>query len=182
MADPICATGCAGSLPPVSFDDCAPLVKTGQIEFIYLTPVGNPLSSWDVVTEWSARLDNAAVAADAIIALRVIGDRPVPSANVIEISGKRKVRGNKDFVLNFRIDDASIENHEMVRQLECGANFLMVGYKTCEGIDMYGHPDGIPVYVSVDLTIPEDDADIVTYPGTIEWSAKFTEERIVSPI
>jgi len=179
--DPICPTDCTTSLPVVSFDTCNPEVQDAQIDRIYLTNVGNPLTDWTQVSEWNGRLDQTGTASgDEIRYLNVIGDKPKPSANIRDISLKRKIIGQKDHTINFIIDEMNAVNHEFIRQLECGGNFL-VWYRTCGGL-LFGGNSGIEGFVEADMVIPQGADEIITGEGTITWKARFTEERIVSPI
>ena len=180
MALPTCPTGCAAELPIVSFDECNPEVCDAQISKVYMTNVGNPLTDWTDPVEWGTRLSNSAVAADAIRTLNVVGSKDKPSSNIKEISLKRKVIGQKDHTVNLKVDECSDLNHEAVRQLECGGNYLF-WYETLGG-KLFGSTDGITAFIELDMIIPESSDEIITYDGTLTWKAKFTEERIDSPI
>ena len=180
MPDPVCPTDCSATLPPLSFDDCNPEINDAQIDRIFFTNVGNPLVDWTNATEWNGRLSQTGTNGDAIRELCVIGEKPRPTSNKRDISKGRKVIGKKDHVLNFRIDDTSQDNHDAIRQLECGGNILF-WYTTLGGL-MYGGTEGIEAQITMDNVIVEDDNEIIEIQGELEWTRKFTEERIPSPI
>lgn len=178
---PTCATGCEdalATLPGFAFSECAPEINAGEIEKIYLGIPGNPFTNWALATEWNARL--ISTTATKITAVTVIGDKPKPTVNSQPISGGRTVKLESDHVLNFLIDESSAANHEAVRQLECGGQFL-AWYVTSGGL-LFGGNAGIGVSIEAGMVIPNTRADKITYQGSMTWKAKFTEERIISPI
>lgn len=177
---PICPEDCGDNSAQVEFDECAPEVHEGQIAKIYRTNVGNPLVDWTDPLEWAARLDDTAASADAILTFHVIGDKPAPTSTPIDISLGRKALGKKEHVINYAVDETNDTNHEFLRTNECGGNALF-WYETLEGL-LFGGTEGIEATMFMDMVIPESDTELITFSGTIEWKAKFTEERIVSPI
>lgn len=179
--EPVCATGCADALavmPAVKFDDSCPEVNQGEITAIYLALRGNGFTDWKLATEWTTKL--AAIDNTKIIKLTVIGDKPKPAANQLDISNGRKVTLPKDHVVNFTIDETNKENHEAIRTLQCGGNFD-AWYETSGGL-MFGGNEGLPVSLEADMSIPRERGGLMVYEGTMTWKAKYTEERIVSPI
>ena len=167
-----------GQTPPiirVSFDECNPEVCDAQISKVYMTNVGNPLTDWTDPVEWGTRLSNSAVAADAIRTLNVVGSKDKPSSNIKEISLKRKVIGQKDHTVNLKVDECSDLNHEAVRQLECGGNYLF-WYETLGG-KLFGSTDGITAFIELDMIIPESSDEIITYDGTLTWKAILLSNR-----
>jgi hypothetical protein len=179
--NPTCATGCDNALdqlPDWSFSECAPEVNAGEIEKIYMGIPGNVFTDWKLATEWNTRLTSTT--ATKLVVLTVLGEKPRPTQNSKDISGGRKVQLDSDHVLNFTIDETNAANHEAVRQLECGGQFLF-WYETSGGL-MFGGNDGIQASIAAGMVIPLSRKDSLTYQGSISWSAKFTEERIVSPI
>lgn len=177
---PVCPTSCASTLPPVEYDECNPEINGAQVAKVYVTNIGNPLVDWTNPLEWQGRLDNNAIAADAILTLHVIGSKPVPTGNEVEISLGRKIVGKKTHVLNVKIDETNNTNHEFLRQNECGGNYL-VWYETIDGL-MFGGTEGIVASLLLDMNIAESAEDNIVYEGKFEWKSKFTEERIQSPL
>lgn len=177
---PTCPTDCGDNLPPVEFDECAPVINEGRIDKIYLTNVGNPLADWTDAVEWGARLDNSAAAANSILTLNVIGEKPEPTENEQEISLGRKIVGNKTHIVNYAIDETNDTNHEFMRQNECAGQYLM-WYETSGGL-LFGGTEGIEVSFTSNMIIPQSAEELITYSGKAEWKSRFTEERIPSPI
>ena len=180
MPIPTCPTSCSANLPPVEFDECNPETNGAQVAKVYMTNIGNPLIDWTNPLEWQARLNNLAPAADSIITLHVIGSKPVPTTNEKEISLGRKVAGQKTHILTVKIDETNITNHNFLRENECGGNYLM-WYETLDG-KLYGGTEGIIASLLLDLNIAESSDELTIFEGKFEWKAKFTEERIDSPI
>jgi hypothetical protein len=179
--NPVCATGCDNaleSLPAWNFSECAPEVNAGEIESIFMGVPGNAFTDWKSAAEWNARLTS--LTATKLVRLTVSGEKPKPTGNSKDISGGRKIQLDSDHVLNFTIDETSEANHDAIRQLECGGQFLF-WYETSGGL-MFGGNDGILASISAGMVIPKSRKDALTYEGSLTWSAKFTEERIVSPI
>ena len=177
---PTCPTGCGDNLPPVDFDDCAPEINEGRIDYIYLTNVGNPLADWTNAVEWNGRLDNTAAAPDAILTLTVTGEKPEPTVNEQEISLGRKITASKTHVVTAIIDETNAINHEFLRQNECSGQYLM-WYQTSGG-KLFGGTEGIEISLVGDMIIPLSDEELINFALKAEWKAKFTEERIDSPI
>lgn len=177
---PTCPSGCGDNLPAVDFDECAPEINEGRIDKIYLTNVGNPLTDWTDALEWQGRLDDTAANANSIITLIVTGEKPEPTVNEQTISLGRKIVASKTHVINASIDETNAINHEFIRQNECSGQYLM-WYETSGG-KLFGGTEGIPVSLTGDMIIPLSDEELITYSLKAEWKAKFTEERIDSPI
>jgi hypothetical protein len=175
----ICSATCDTQLPPVDFDICNPQVKFGQISTIYITNIGNPLTDETDGTEWYTRLNLLAANPAKIIALDVIGSKPVAEATIIDISKNRKVQGNKNHTVNIKIDDLSQANYEMMRAFECGKT-LLVWYETLEG-ELFGGAAGIEASILLNHMIPESANDLQDIEGTLTWRSKFHPCRTTMP-
>ncbi len=176
---PNCPIGCATELPVVSFSDCAPDTNAAQIRFLYITNRGNPLTDWTQANEWESRISNSSTNANAIRRLRVVGDKPRPEAQEKKISGGRTIKGKKNHVVNFEIDETNNDNYALIRQLECGNSYSM-WYGTESSL--YGGNDGIVASISMDDVIDKDDQALELFVGDAKWSAQFHPERIDNPI
>lgn len=175
-----CPTDCANYLPPVDFSYCDPNVDFGEIERIYLTGIGQGLSDWTDAAEWATRLDNATEDDNTKIrTLFVSGDQPPAESNETEISLCRTVYSEKDFTINFDIDETNITNNDMMRRLECGGTFLMW---YAAGQYMYGGTDGIEVQINVNNNITRGCNELNLISGTTKWQAKHHPEKIVNPL
>ena len=180
MPIPTCPVDCDSILPVVAFDECAPEVNDAQIQKIYLTNKGNPLVDVTDLVEWTARLSNHGVTADAIRTLHVIGSKGAPSSETKAISLGRTLASKKAHEVAFKVDETNAINHEFVRQSECGGQFTM-WYETSGGL-IFGGNEGIDVSIVLDMVIGESDSDLILLEGKATWKAKFTEERALSPL
>lgn len=180
MPTPTCATDCDSVLPAVEFDECQPEVNDGQIYKLYVTNIGNPFTDITDLSEWTPRLDNTGAAAEAVITLNVIGSKPVPTSEEKEISLGRKITSKKAHTVPFKIDETNAINHEFLRSLECGGNYLF-WYETSGGL-IFGGNEGIKGSFILDMEIPESETDFITLTGKADWKSKFTEERALSPL
>jgi hypothetical protein len=179
--NPVCSTGCADTvngLPTFKHDLCAPEVNVGEIENIYIGLRGEPFTDVESATEWTTRL--ASTTSTKLVKMVVMGDKPKPASNVKEISGNRKIQLPKDHVVNFTIDETNAENHEAIRQLQCGGNFN-AWYETSGGL-LFGGNEGLEVFIEADMVIPRSRGENLVYEGSMAWKANFLEERVVSPI
>lgn len=175
-----CPTDCENYVPPVEFSFCDPNVEFGEIERIYITGLGNGLADWTDAAEWATRLDNTTEDDDTVIrTLYVAGDQPPAEANEREISLCRMVYSEKDFTINFDIDEVNITNNDFMRLLECGGQFTM-WYATPEY--MYGGTDGITVRFNINNNITRGCNEINLISGTAKWQAKHHPEKIANPL
>lgn len=179
----ICPIDCNSEVPIVDFSLCAPETNNGQVEIVYLTNIGYPLSDWNNLSEWNSRLSNTSTAPDAIRTLNVIGDKPLPESQIKIISRNRRVVGNSVHTLNLRIDETNQINHDFIRGLQCGGNYL-IWYQDSNG-NLFGGQvgsDGIVAFINLGMVIPESRDELEVYQGTAIWDAKFTEDRTDSPM
>jgi hypothetical protein len=178
--DITCPTGCSVELPEVEFDLCNPDVHYGQISDIFITNVGNPLVDETSPSEWAARLALPNSNPSKILDLFVIGSKPAAEGTDVEISKGRTVTGNKNHTVNFRIDEVSDKNYNMMRQFECGKTVLG-WYKTYEG-KLYGGNKGIVMSIKMNHAIPENASELETIEGTLTWKAKHHPCRTDYPL
>lgn len=176
----ICPTDCTTAVPVVSFSECAPQVILGQINKVYLANVGHPMVNWADPAEWAARIDNASTDPDAIRELTVIGEKPRPEANAVDISNGRKAYGNRNYTLNVTIDDNSDDNYNFARYTGCNGTYLM-WYATIGGY-LYGNNAGIKASFILDEVNPVGPNDFATLQGEITWKSKLAPVRMLSPI
>lgn len=181
MSVPSCPSNCSTSVPAVNFNNCAPEINNGNIQWIYFTNVGYALTDYADATEWTARRDQTNTAANAIRTLRVNGDFPVPGKNEKEISGGRIIQGPKDFSINFDVDETNIENYQALRALECETGDKLFWFETRDGL-LFGDNSGIKASILWDMLIPRAYGDIILYPGLIKWKSQFHPARTTSPI
>ena len=176
---PTCTTV---DIPAVVADFCAPNINFGEIDKIYFTNDGAPLTDWNDLAEWNTRLDNADVTADntKIRCLHVIGDKPAPERSEIEFSQGRKAYTEADHSINIRVDETGDENYALVQWLEENAGQqLRIWYQA--GKYLYGGNTGILALLTLDDIIPESDDELNTFNGTVSWEGKHPD-RIVNPM
>jgi len=176
--DIVCTDACSDNLPAVEFSICAPEINQGEIDAIFVTNVGNPLTDETDAAEWATRM--AAIGATKIIELHVIGDKPAPEENNIMISRNIEVPGNKGHVINVEIQQTNQVNYDFLRAMECGKQVL-VWYRTSGGL-LYGGAAGIPGSLKLNEIITKSRKEIITFQGTFKWSAKHHPCRTLSPI
>lgn len=179
MTELICPTGCENELPELSMSECNPEVDFGEISFIYITNVDNPLSDVSDVSEWNERLSNDSTDVDAIRYLYVAGDKPPAEVNELKISLCRTIYSEKTHTVNFDIDETNVINHDAMRQFQCGGTFL-VWYATPNYL--YGGNNGIEVEVKIDQNITRGCTELNLFPGTLKWQNKDYPEVIANPL
>lgn len=183
MSLPNCPQGCESNIPVVEFDKCSPDVKNGQIEYIFITKLGEPLVNWRSELEWDSRIDNSGSAANAIRMLTVIGEMPIPESSEKEISSGRKVQGVRKFIINADIDEMNDTNHNLIRELQCNSGKRLVWFQTRDGL-LFGDTSGVEANIKADIIIPKSYTDLILGQLVIEWdgNGNILPERITSPI
>ena len=169
MTEVICPTGCDNELPELSMSDCNPEVDFGEIGWIYLTNVDNPLTDWTDIGEWNPRLNNTSTDTDAIRFFYVAGDKPPAEVNESKISLCRTVYSEKTHTVNFDIDETNNTNYDAMRQIECGGTYL-AWYATPN--KLYGGNAGIEVEIGMNHNITRGCTEINLIPGTLKWQNK----------
>jgi hypothetical protein len=179
-----CPASCAdaaAAIPVFKFDECAPEINGGEIQKIYLAPIGQPFTDVESASEWTTRLAAAANAATKLTVLHVIADKPKPTGQTKEVSLGRKITLGKDHVVNATVDETTIENHKAFSQIsQCGGRFLM-WYETSGGL-VFGGNKGIKVSIDADMIVPRSKGDSITWDLVLSWNTRETEQRTVSPI
>lgn len=179
---PTCTTDCTAALAVTKSSKCAPIIVGSEIVRVFVAKAtAAPLADWKLATEWTARISDTDVTNDDVIrAIPVIGDKPAPAPINRDISnGRRQVLG-KDHTVNMTIDDLSDENYAFMQTLECGGQYKF-WYETAGGY-IYGGNNGVLVNLNFDDILNRGRDEIETLAGTATWRAKFTPERVKSPI
>lgn len=181
---PPCPTTCAGTLGAVDFNDCAPEVHFGEIEWLYLWVLGEHPFATDAEyispAHWAGHISEAGVAVDAIRAFHVIGEMPEPEQTETPISGDRTIIGFKKFVLNLEIDETNDVNYNFLLLSECGGKYSGA-FETADGI-LYGDPHGISVSIKMNQVIPRERSGVVKIMAKVTWTSKNHPGRMISPI
>ena len=176
---PPCPSTCSGSVPEVSFNECAPEYHWGEISKIYLSE-SDFVGFTDVsdLAEWLANLHDSGD--DKIRTLIVIGELPEPETTEVPTSGDRIAIGYKTFNLNFIIDETNDANYNFLLMSECGGKYL-IWYETSDGM-LYGGNDGIEVSLRMNQIIPRERTAIVTLSGKFSWKSLQSPFRCESPL
>lgn len=175
-----CPDNCSFALQTFKFSECAPKVKEGGICNIFLRNVGNPLVNWESLTEWTDNIDNTSTDADAIRALTVTGDVPLPESTEKTISHQRIIKLSKKRTANAKIDDDSDDNYDAMRQLQCGGSYL--AWILTNGGDLYGGNSGIQVTIDTDEVIPESIEENTYINLVLKWQERISPLRIAAPM
>lgn len=180
---PTCASAV---LPAVNFNFCDPDVRFGQIERVYVTRAGtgDVFTDWEDASEWATRIDNDAVipgsGAAPIRELTGIGGLAEATVTETDISGGRKTSSVPQQVINFNIDELSLENITAARTYQQSpAATHKIWFKS--GGLMYGGGDGIDVSLVSNLVIPEGKTEVSKINYKFKWEG-YIPSAIVSPI
>lgn len=189
----VCASGCAETLSAVKSSICNPETRRGEISRIFIGRRGNPFDAPATPvtgTEvndpdaWTARIDQSAVAADAIVIIHVIGEKARPEEEELEMSLGRKKVLKRTHTVSFVSDEFNDENHDFFRATECGGIFD-VWYETSDGL-LFGNADGVEIGIQASIkagmVIPRERSGAIVWEGELTWEAKHTETFIDSPV
>ena len=183
MAEVICPTGCEDALPIFSFDDCAPEFNRSEIRWLYLSlPTAESFTDVEDPTEWATRLVDelpAEPTGDEIIAVRVIGSKPLATANEI-VTSHGTVNFNPEHSITFRIDDTNQANYDAMRLIQCGLK-LKFWYGTTGG-KIYGGNDGVIGSFTIGDQLDEGEDSLEIFSGTVTWRSQQDPDRGENPI
>lgn len=181
MSNPLCPNDCDQPLQEVEFDECAPEINLSEIKRLFIGKKNTPaFNNWAQAQEWTERISPTANEATSLRELTVIGDKPAPSNVQKNISNARIIQVGKDHTINFSVDDVSDKNYDFARATECGTK-VRIWYETMGG-KMYGGNKGILAYLVMDLVLARGTEEIEAINGVVTWRAKFSPERVDSPI
>lgn len=177
---PTCPTECSGSLNSVAFNECAPELHYGEVEWLYVARAdASDFTDITNIAEWTPRLSEDSVDADAIRPIHVIGEMPEPEQNELTISGDRIVTGYKTFTLSFEIDETNDTNYEFLLNTECNLRYK-IWFATADGM-LYGGNEGIEAVIKLNQIIPRERTELVKFTGNVKWKSKFSPLRCTNP-
>jgi len=183
LVDPTCVSDCESEeLPVISSSVCNPTIDLSEIDHIYATQIGNPLTLVTDLVEWTGRLDDTAgdpAVPGAIRTIPVIGEYPAPETNEVNISLDRTVNGITKHTINFDVDDLSDEMYEFMRSTFCNNTWL--AWFTA-GSYIYGGNAGIQARISMKPSISKGREEPNKLIGTVVWKTKFPPERADNPM
>jgi len=169
------------SIPPFTTNEGSPVVHFGQITDLLLADLGNPLSAL-TQTALDVRTDNTTVVGTEIRMIPVIGDKPAPESNAVDISHHRKYKTPRKHVINFKIDETDDVNYTfMNKMIEDGVTKVLAWY-IVDSSKFYGGKDGIEVSIALDHVIPESGDELETIIGTLEWTSNTYPARADYPL
>lgn len=169
-------------LPIVSFDDCAPEIKSSQLQKLYVALYTAPaFTNWKNGNQWAARISADSQDANAIRELTIIGDVPAPSASEKDVSGGRKIAVNTEYTVNFDIDDTRPLNYEFVRASQCGIGLKVRAWYYTGGGMLFGGNSGIRATMRINPVYGRGD-EIEKYTGTLKWYENESPERTENPV
>lgn len=177
---------CASAiLPPVSFDECNPSIRFGQIKTVFITrdTSADVLTSASSLTEWNTRINATTTipgtGAAPIRKLTVIGSLSEPEVTETDVSGDRKKYSAPKYTLPAKIDELSIENYAMANDIAAanGAQFKM--WFLSGGL-LFGGNSGISVSCKMNPVIPEGKTEVSYLQAQFTWEGVMADP-IVSP-
>lgn len=170
----------AEELPQVDFDFCNPETGLSEIRRIFIGRIsGGGFEDWTNPVEWAQRISEDSMCADAIRAMYVIGDKPIPASLRALISMDRKKTISKEHTVNATIDEVNDTNHAFVTEMK--GKYYRLWYETAGGY-MFGGNDGIIASIDADMVLARGLGEIMVYLLTATWKNLRTEDRIASPI
>ena len=175
---PPCPTGCAGSVTPVEFDNCAPEFHWGEVAKVYLGPT--TIAAFDVTSlvAWSANLSDTV--ADKIRTLITLGDLPEAESTETPASGDRIAYGFKKFSLNFQIDETNDANYMFHQMLECNGQYKL-WFESSDGV-LFGGNDGLLVSIKSNYIVPAERSAMQIIKAVATWKSLHSPARSLSPM
>lgn len=177
-----CPAGCAGALPSVLFDKCAPDARISEITRL-LVGAGNaaPFVDPTSAAEWAGRLSQAAVG-DKIRVLTVRANKPASTKTTQTMTDKRIIVTNRHHVINFTVDEMGDLNYDFFRTTQCGIILFRVWYVNNNLKDLFGGQPGIYASLFGEPIYDEGTGVLQKFVGTLEWDSMQDPPRIVNPI
>jgi hypothetical protein len=175
------AETCETQLPKPKFSLCDPEVNFGQIQKLYLTNPGYPLTDVEDLEEWTDRLSNTSDDVDAIREITVIGEKPEAEETSIQISLNRTVSGPMNHTIPFEIDETNDTNYAWMRSYQGGPREVTFWYENEAG-KIFGGDSGIRASISVKYVTPRESTDLEKIMGSLTWKNKQDPERHASPL
>ncbi len=190
MAIITCPADCEEvALPAFQFDECKEELNSSQIMWLYIAlPSAPAFTDVSDPVEWATRLGNlpepeegepANPAAD-IRFLKGIGDKPKPTSNTVEVSGRRTKVISRTHSLTFRVDNTNQVNHDGMRLLQCGGD-VKIWYGTIDGL-LFGGNDGIKSFVDPGANHGGGNTDVINHEYAFQWTNLLDPERVESPL
>ena len=176
-----CPVDCAGALGAVSFSECAPEFHYGEISKMYIANAdAADFAAVDVITEWTARLDDTGVDADDIRTFIGIGELPEPEQTESPASGNRIAYGPFTFNLTFEVDETNDDNYAFLLNANCNLKYKF-WLEMSDGM-LYGGNEGIEGTIKMTQPLPKSRDEKVLIIIKAKWTNKFYPLRCLSPM
>jgi hypothetical protein len=177
---PTCPTTCTGSLPDVSFSECAPELHYGEVSKVYVARAdAADFTNVDLIAEWTTRLSDTDPGADKIRTLIGIGEVPAPDMPEITISGDRTITGPKTYNLTFEVDETNDANYQLMLETQCNLKYK-VWLEMSDGM-LYGGNEGIELTLKGNQPLVKSRTDVVKIIFTGKWKSTTDPLRCLSP-
>ena len=167
----VCATTCDQPLPATEWSLCNPEVNFGEIDAIFTTNIGNPLTNENDPSEWAGRKAMNIANAARIDEFHVIAEKPAAESSEIKISRDITVVGQKTHTITGEISQTNNTNYNAMRQYECGKKILF-WYRTAGG-KLYGGATGIEGSLIINHVIPKSRKELSVFAFTLKWEAQY---------
>jgi hypothetical protein len=178
---PVCPTSCSASLVPVEFDECAPVLHYGEVSKIYIGEANSSIfSNVEDFAEWTARLDDTGIVANAILTLITMGEVTAPDRTETPLSGGRTIYSPGTYTLNFEVDETNDINYNFMLNSQCNLKYKF-WYETSDGM-LYGGNEGLEGVIKLNQPVPKSREEIIKLTGEIKWKSATDPLRCVMPI
>lgn len=178
---PVCPVDCDESIPSVSSNECAPELHTGEVSKLYIARAdAASFAAVDVITEWTARLDDTGTDQDDIRTLPGIGELPEPEQTEQEISGNRTFYSPFRFNLLHEVDETNDVNYNFLLTANCNLK-VKFWFEMNDGM-LYGGNTGIEGTLKATQPLPKGKRDFVKIMLSLKWDSKFYPLRCASPM
>lgn len=170
---------CTTVLPAAHADLCDPQAYYGEISMLMFTRLGDDLTDWTQISEWTTRLSNSTAlpALPTLAPIRQlfgIGALSSPDRPEIKLSRSRKIFGNPEFSMTFEVDDTGDTNwNTMMKGMPVGGQEYAVWFGTEQRL--FGGNTGIQATVVMNPNIPNSAEELQTISVTVTWKSTIPE-------
>jgi hypothetical protein len=166
-----CTTTCEQPLPETSWSLCNPEVNYGEIDAIFVTNIGNPLTNENDPSEWANRMSLPLNDPTRIDEWHVMAEKPAAESSELKISRDITVVGQKTHNLTGEVYQTNNTNYNAMRQYEC-AKKVLFWYRTAGG-KLYGGATGIEGSFIINHIIPKSRKELQVFSFSLKWEAQY---------
>ncbi len=157
------------ALPDISFSICAPSVSNGQITDLFISKQGHPFIDVEDADEWASRVVLSGNIPGALLNLKGIGSKAVPTQNTSTGAFGVSQYSNKTHQFAFKIHEVNESNYSLIRYFEKFPK-ATCWYGTGGG-KCFGGNSGMDCEVVFNSIIPENILEVETVEGTITFTS-----------